>query len=205
MIKYIDKFPKIYEPHFKMCDDILQCLLDDVKPIVDLNKINFLAEEDTQVIASLKTLEKDGYIIRKDDYRKVQVTGEGISFKKLDGYKYKFQYEDYLAWMAEKQLQSNIDSNLSTHNLNDNLLPKSLTSQKKISRWSLFLAAISIIFIGITAYHQKTDKTYKEVQSLRSEVQKTSKILEDIQISLKDINISMKNIMTDTILVKRMK
>lgn len=202
-MKYVNKFSAIYEPHFKMCDDILQCLLDDVKPIVDLTKKDFLAEEDTQVIASIKTLEKDGYIIRKDDHRKVQVTGEGIAFRKLDGYKYKFQYEDYLAWMVEKQLQSSIDTNVSTHKLNDNLLPKSLIAQKKLSKWSLYLAAISIAFIGITAYFQMTDKTAKEVKSLWSEEQKTLKALEDIQTSLKEINSSMKNVTTDTILVRR--
>lgn len=66
MPKYIDKFPEVYEPHFKMCDDILGCLSDDRKPEVDLNKEYFLAEPDTQVIPCIKTLEKDGYLTRLD-------------------------------------------------------------------------------------------------------------------------------------------
>ena len=203
MIKYVEKFPIIYEPHFKMCDDILKCLSDDVKPDVDLNRDDFLAEPDSQVIPCIKTLEKDGYIIRKNEHRKVQVTGEGIAFRKLNGYKYKFQYEDHLGWMAEKQLQSTIDANESTHKLNNDLLPKSLNSQKGLSKLSLVLAGLSILFIGITACIQYQDKTPQRITELKQELQETKRTLDNIQLSLQEINSSIQKIKTDSVWVNR--
>lgn len=105
--------------------------------------------------------------------------------------------------MSEKQLESSIDANKSTHKLNDDLLPKSLASQEKLTKCSLVLAGLSIAFIGITAYIQYKDKTDQRLDELKQEVKETSKKLESIQTSLKEINSSIRIVSTDTLFVKQ--
>lgn len=97
--------------------------------------------------------------------------------------------------------QSNIETNLSvqevnkaTKNLYEKILPDNFDAQKKSSGWSLFLAGLSVVFIGFTAYLQLTDKTAQKIQSLKKEIQGTTKSLNELKISLDKINFSISTI-----------
>ena len=59
-MKHRHRFHLIYKPHFEMCDNSLNSLLDDKKPDVILTKEHVLAEPENQVFARLSTLKNDG-------------------------------------------------------------------------------------------------------------------------------------------------
>ncbi len=114
--------------------------------------------------------------------------------------------------LEKKSIQSVIDTNASvkatnsaTTTLYTQTLPDTFRSQDRTANRSLILAAISVIFIIISAFLQYRDKTDQRIEELKLEVQKTGKTLTELQTSLEEVSFSIQKITTDTLLVKRKK
>jgi len=67
---------------------------------------------------------------------------------------------------------------------------------------SLFIAAITTIFIILSYLEQRSDKGQQQLKELKIEVQKQSKSLQDMHSSLKEINVSLENLKMDSISVR---
>jgi hypothetical protein len=121
-------------------------------------------------------------------------------------YEIKEQLDAATLKMADSVIKTNNSveaTNKSFQNLNNVTLPANFTAQEKFSSRSLWLAFLSVVFIGVTAYLQYQDKTSQRVEELKQEVKETSKTLKELQLSLKEVNYSIQKIKTDTIFVKQ--
>jgi hypothetical protein len=87
--------------------------------------------------------------------------------------------------------QSIIDSNESIKTMNDEILPESFRLQRRLTRSSLFLSGLSILFIAISTVLQYRDTTPQEVKLLKETVQQTSNTLKGIALYLKEIDSSI--------------
>jgi len=83
-----------------------------------------------------------------------------------------------------KQIESNINTNTSVQT--------NIKTQEKIGNRSLILAGISVLFIALTFLDNLNDKSSKELQELRQQLQKSTQSLDSIQLFLKGIDSSMK-------------
>jgi hypothetical protein len=97
------------------------------------------------------------------------------------------------------------DTNTATQKLYNEILPNNFKSQKTATNISIGVGILSLIFIGLSTYYQATDKTAKEVQTLKDTITETQKKLQTIESSLREINSSIQKVTTDTILVKQKK
>ncbi|MBK6937413.1 MAG: hypothetical protein IPH18_11430 [Chitinophagaceae bacterium] len=82
-------------------------------------------------------------------------------------------------------------------------IPNNFKSQNKATNISIGVGFISLIFIAFSTYYQATDKTPKQLQSLKDTIIETQKKMQSIESSLREINSSIQKSKTDTVFVKQ--
>ena len=97
--------------------------------------------------------------------------------------------------------ESIISTNASIEETN-RLTQESIKFQTNVAKWSLRLTGISILLIGLTAYLQYQDKTDKEVEKLRLQLEKSENNQKEILLSLKEINSSIEKNKIDSVSVR---
>ncbi len=134
--------------------------------------------------------------------RAMNITSEGYHLTDSG-----WQYESYNQVLSEElrkkereeaQIQSSIDSNKSVISTNE-IVQANLVTQKRQTRMSLWLAAISSVFIIISTYYQYQDKTSIELNHLQKELNSISKELNKIKGTLEGIRNSIGRNKTDSI------